>query len=302
MKKIILLTALFITLSGERVFAQEDAEVIPVDSIMTNPGKYNNEFVMIRGQVTQYTPGGAQTAGSYMVQGDYGSPISVTTMDSKPEVFELYEVSGTVVIDPYTQQPYIIEKYKEQVNGTGLNNPVVLFLIFGGFLIMAILIIILSVRTGIIGGSNSAGKGVASAASGDENRIGYDNEFQTIRIPAYEQKTMKFIPGKLVVTAGLDKGKEFMISGYPSPKGNIVSIGRESVTGERAYSHIQLTEKTVSRKQAEIIQSDGKIYLRNLSETNFTSLDGDELPPEQEREIVSDSVIRMGELEFKYVV
>jgi hypothetical protein len=296
-KRIPLLIVLVLILSSVSYAQEEDfAEgYLPIDSIILNPGKYNNEFVLVKGQVTQYTPGDTRTTASYILQGEFGAAISVNTMDSKPEVFAIYSVTGTVVIDPYTQQPYIIEKGKD----LEANNPSGMLLLgmFLGFLFLAILIVVLVVRY-----SKPRQVQVAGVAGGNDSDVEYDNDFQTIRIVTDSPKTLKFIPGKLVITAGADKGKEFMISGYPTDRGNVVSIGRESIGGDRAYSHIQLTGKTISRKQAEIIQNDGKLFLRNLSETNHTEMDGDELNPEQEMEIKPNSVIRMGEVEFQYVV
>ncbi len=296
-----LLIVLVLTYMHPTIGQGTNEEFTPIDSIMADPAKYNNEFVTVHGQVTQFTPGDAQSTASYIIKGDFGSEINVTTMDIKPEVFSLYNVSGTVVIDPYTQQPYLIEKSKTVIrDATGMNNPMVLFGLFTGFLVIAVLIIVLIVRTSKPPYISTIEPTPALDLGGEGG--GYDNDFKTIRIPTNSPKTLKFIPGKLVVTAGEDKGKEFMISGFPSPKGNIVSIGREVVTGEKAFSHIQLTEKTISRRQAEIIQSNGKIFLKNLSETNYTQLDGKELSPDEEVEVHPDSVIRMGELELKYVV
>jgi hypothetical protein len=74
------------------------------------------------------------------------------------------------------------------------------------------------------------------------------------------------------------------------------------LTGDAAYSHIQLFEKTVSRRQAEIHYIDNKMYLINLSETNPTQLNGVELKPGETAEILDESVIKTGDVEFKYLV
>lgn len=129
-----------------------------------------------------------------------------------------------------------------------------------------------------------------------------DSDYKTIKIVRTSPKTLKFIPGKLVITDGADKGKEFKVAGYPTTNGFIVTIGRNEVNGDRAYAHIQLNEKTVSREQAELHYIDHKLYVKNLSETNFTQLNGVELSPGQTVEIQSGSTIKTGEVEFKYVV
>jgi hypothetical protein len=115
-------------------------------------------------------------------------------------------------------------------------------------------------------------------------------------------KTMKFVPGRLVIAAGPDQGKEFRIAGRPTPEGNVVTIGRAEVEGERAFAHIQLgdTYRTVSRMQAEIIQQDQTILLKNTSETNPTIVNGDNLPAGETVELQDGDMIRMGELMLRY--
>jgi hypothetical protein len=181
-----------------------------------------------------------------------------------------------------------------------MNNPLILFGFFIGFLVLAVLIIVLIARTSKLNGMERPQEMVST--SGGNSAINYDNDFKTIRIPTNTPKTLQFIPGKLIIVAGEDKGKEFLISGYPTAKGNVVSIGREVVVGERMYSHIQLNDKTVSRRQAELIQKDEKLYLKNVSETNYTSLNNKELSPQEVRHVQKDAVIKMGDLEFQYVL
>ncbi|WP_179862208.1 FHA domain-containing protein [Longibacter salinarum] len=115
-------------------------------------------------------------------------------------------------------------------------------------------------------------------------------------------KTMKFIPGKLVVAAGPDQGKEFRIAGHPTPEGNVVTMGRAEVEGERAFAHIQLgdTYRTVSRMQAEIVQKDQDIYLKNKSTTNPTMVNGEPVEAEKMVELDDGDMIRMGEMMLRY--
>lgn len=115
-------------------------------------------------------------------------------------------------------------------------------------------------------------------------------------------KTMKFVPGRLVIAAGPDQGKEFRIAGRPTPEGNVVTIGRAEVEGEKAFAHIQLgdTYRTVSRMQAEIIQQDDTILLKNTSETNPTVVNGDHVPTGESVELDGGDMIRMGELMLRY--
>ena len=126
------------------------------------------------------------------------------------------------------------------------------------------------------------------------------DNLKTMVIPSTAPRTMKFIPGEFEVITGDDKGRIIKIGGYPTEDGSIVTIGREEVTGQRDFAHIQLKEKTISRRQAEIILKDGKMYIKNLSQTNYTKLDGKEIPPNTSSELNSGSVITFGEVEMKY--
>ncbi|HEX2869108.1 MAG TPA: FHA domain-containing protein [Ignavibacteriales bacterium] len=132
----------------------------------------------------------------------------------------------------------------------------------------------------------------------------YEADFRTIKIVPPAPQTITFIPGQLEIISGEDKGKSFRIAGFPTAEGSVVSIGREVVTGEKAYAHIQLNEKfrTVSRRQAELIYKDHKLLIRNLSETNLTQVDGLELQPGECAELKPNAKIRTGELEFQYKI
>lgn len=127
------------------------------------------------------------------------------------------------------------------------------------------------------------------------------SEFKTIKIAAPTEKTLKFIPGQFIVLSGRDRGKPIRVAGFPTPEGSIVTIGRDEVAGERAYAHIQLDLQTVSRKHAELIFRDKKLYIKNLSETNPTLVNEEEITPGSEKEIAFESEVRVGELKLKYI-
>lgn len=129
-----------------------------------------------------------------------------------------------------------------------------------------------------------------------------DREFKTIKIAAPTEKTLKFIPGQFIVLSGRDRGKPIRVAGFPTPDGSIVSVGREEVIGERAYAHIQLDLQTVSRKHAELIFKDKKLFIKNLSETNPTVVNEKEVVSGETEEIPLDSELRIGELKLKYIL
>jgi len=125
-------------------------------------------------------------------------------------------------------------------------------------------------------------------------------DFATIKIKNSPPPTMLLLPGELEIISGLDRGKTFRIAGFPSSEGAKVTIGRDNVDGDRSHAHIQLLEKTVSRKQAELTYKNSTMYVKNLSETNFTQVDGKLLSPNEETELKSGMILRTGEVEFKY--
>ena len=146
-----------------------------------------------------------------------------------------------------------------------------------------------------------SGQRIKSESSSSQEPEDESEGPETLKFKA-PPKTMKFVPGRLVIAAGPDQGKEFRIAGRPTPDGNVVTIGRAEVEGERAFAHIQLgdTYRTVSRMQAEIIQQDQTILLKNTSETNPTMVNGDQVPAGSTVELQDGDMIRMGELMLRY--
>ncbi|MCU7497388.1 MAG: FHA domain-containing protein [Ignavibacteria bacterium] len=160
-----------------------------------------------------------------------------------------------------------------------------------------------AMRDPALKGSAMRGSALKGSAMRDPG-ASYESDFRTIKIVPPAPQTITFIPGLLEIISGDDKGKSFRIAGFPTQEGSVVSIGREVVTGERAYAHIQLNEKfrTVSRRQAELIYRDHKLFVKNLSETNLTQVDGVELKPGECAELKPDAKMRTGELEFQYKI
>ena len=316
-----------------------DSTLVLISDIVNNPGRFSDEFLKVEGIVTQYTPGSANSTAYYLLKGDFGGVIKVNTNEERPVTNEKYRVEGTVVIDMVNQEAYLIEKRKSKVideeefidtdgdgveddlddcpdeKGTIKNNgcpeDYTLYYIGGGVLLLLILIVIYfrqknkSAASSYPSGGFTSPKDSSFTAPGTSaETVKIENsstDFQTIKIETDSApKTMKLLPGYLEITAGADKGKKFSISGYPTPDGSVITIGRETVTGERKYAHIQLKEPTVSRKQAEIRAIGGKLEIKNLSTTNLTQLNGVEIQPNHKMELEPDSTIKTGEVEFTY--
>lgn len=264
--------------------------------------------------------------------------------DEEPKKLVYYIVEGTVYIKEAIEEnepgiPFIHEEWREECaekinvittdpvaaeevaepEKTWLEENLIIVLAGLGVIILIVIVVIV-----IVGQSKkkenveadrqrqyeadlakkSAIQKETAQSSQPKPKVDDDQDFKTIKIFIDDPKTMKFIPGKLEIISGDDKGKTFLISGYPTPEGSIVTIGRDNVTGDRKFAHIQLDKRfqTVGRKQAELIYKSGKLYARNVGETNPTQVDGNELQVGQMAEVSPGSVIRTGELEFKYVV
>jgi hypothetical protein len=285
------------------------ANEVTIEDIIRNPQNYEKEEVTFKGIVTQYIEGTETSTAHYLIKGDFGGQIRVNTAEESPETYSKYKVTGIIYFDRKTGNFFVSEKSREPVivvkeenknlliNKTEQTNKdkLLLYLMIAGAALIIILIIILLLRKKTP---------VVTAASGESSSPKYktEDEFQTIKINrSPDPKTMKLIPGQLKIVAGADTGKVFRIAGQPTSDGDIATIGRESVEGDGKYAHIQLKEKTVSRKQAMLIYRDGKLYVKNLSETNFTKVDGIELKPDETIEVKSNSTIKTGEVEFQYI-
>jgi pSer/pThr/pTyr-binding forkhead associated (FHA) protein len=131
---------------------------------------------------------------------------------------------------------------------------------------------------------------------------GDSGEFQSIKIMASTEQTLKFIPGQFIVLTGKDRGKAFRVSGFPTPEGHVITIGRDPVEGDRAYAHIQMDVPTVSRKHAEMLFKDNSLKIKNLSDTNPIQLNSEEIPVGEFVDLNLDSELRIGEIRMKYIL
>jgi len=298
------------------IYAQiTTAQVTQIKDILKNPVLFNQEEVIVTGLVIQYIEATKKTTSHYYIKDDYGAIIKVHTAEGKPETNSKYMVRGVLYIEHETQLPFISEREitkiepitKGEVKTELIPEPIEhepwwkynwLYVLIVGASALTILIILLSKRKkdGI---QESAESDLKSLSEDQDYPVQRDN-LKTMVIPASVPKTMKFIPGELEVLTGDDRGRIIKIGGYPTEEGSIVTVGRERVTGPRDFAHIQLKERTISRRQAEIILKDGKLYIKNLSETNYTKLDGKEIPPNTAAELNTGSVLTFGEVEMKY--
>jgi len=275
------------------IFSSCAPKLVKLEDIFENPGKYENEQVIISGMVNQYFPSTTKTTSYYLVQGNFGGVMNVNTSLKPPTTFRKYQITGVVVIDQVQGRPVIIEKSRRAIYGAisyVLAGLVVLLIAF----MVAFLFFNRKKEKSTKSGTADKGKEKTDTSGSSST------DYATIKLTTGTPPTMILIPGELEIISGRDKGKSFRIAGYPTTEGSIVTLGREPVDGDRKYAHIQLLEKTVSRKQAELIYRNGVLYIKNLSETNFTQVDGQTLTINEAAELKSGMVIRAGEVEFRY--
>jgi hypothetical protein len=294
MKKVLFAFALMTVLGFTNTLTGQ--QKLQIETILENPGKYENELVTVDGIVTQYFQGNTQTTSYFLIQSNYGGVMNVNTSDAPPVIFKKYEITGTVVMDQVQRRPVLIEKSRHMLDkGSSL-----IYYLAAAVLILIIFLVIylLKNRTSVEKAPSYSNDSKASFDSSDGQND--DSDYSTIRISKDSPRTVKLIPGKLEIISGADKGKTLQIAGYPTTNGILVTIGREVVEGDRKNSHIQLLEKTVSRQQAELIFINGKLLVKNLSHTNNTQVDGKLLEVDETFEVGSGSVIKTGEVEFMY--
>jgi hypothetical protein len=312
MRKHYFLLLCLLVVIPQLTFAQRKVNVI---DILDNPGEYLDETVEVQGTITQFIPAPSTSLSHYVLQGRFGGTIRVKTPSAEPEINRTHVITGTV----YSENgiPYIHEDRKYCVD-CATNGPppptdnTLLYIIIIAIIALigvAVLYFINQKKAVSSGPAFDPGPPAIPGASPETVKPDVstmrEDDFSTIKInfSGGDLKTMKFIPGKLELISGADKGKTFMFAGYPTEKGSEVTIGREKIEGERASSHIQIDPQfqTVSRKQALLRYRNGKLYVKNLSQTNPTELNGERLQAGEEKEMEFGAKLRTGELEFKYI-
>jgi hypothetical protein len=292
---------------------------VTIEDITGNPGNWAGKFVEIQGTVIQYYPTatGSNTA-YYVFESDFGNSINVNSL-SQPANRKSYKVRGIVQLSASTRNDAFIVEQSRQVVADSRQN-----LLIG--VLAACVLIIIGVSIFLVIQSRKNRKQRNSYKDFDGNRPDQSRQpnslnqdfpqanfspqketpdFATIKLfTDGGPRTMKFIPGKLDIVSGADKGKSFKIAGYPTPEGDIVTVGRDKVTGDRSFAHIQIDAqfRTVSRQHFKLIFRRPDLLVQNLSGTNPARLNGAELTEGETRKIKSGDIIGAGELEFQYSI
>ncbi len=304
-----------------------------VSQILNNASQRVGEIVEVDGLVTQLQDANKSNFKDYWLKDKYGGIIMVHTDGTEdPITNKKYNVKGYLTYNADNGLYYISETYRNQLSDDAFiivepSNPFtptpaipwwkenfLILVIAGGAIILALIIIAFVVSSKKSKSIQNVKPSYTShmTANSAETKVSISNietvqnnteELKTMIIPKADPKTMKFIPGELEILKGADIGKKFKIAGSPQSDGtSIVTIGRENSNESNMFSHIHLKEKTISRQQAQIIQSNGNIKVKNLSKTNLTKVDGKELMPDETIELSPNAIISLGEVEIKYLL
>jgi len=319
--KITLMAVVLIMGSTQLLVAQR---ATTIESINSSPSNFNGVSVEIRGTVVQWVRGEGSTS-YFMIEDEFKNKIKVNTSLSAPDTYKKYRIQGIVYLDAYSR-PFVSEQQNRELlesapNKVDLTTPpsepleepkpswTTIVLICIGLVALVLVILLVRKRKPAVESVRSPESTQTFERSvytePSQSGQGLIEEFKTIRFSNEgAPKTMKFIPGRLDIISGADQGKSFRIAGYPTADGDIVTLGRAVVKGDRVFAHIQIDQKfkTVSREQLKLIYRGGQLYVCNLSQVNPTQLDGAELGQNETKLLNPGSVIRTGELEFVYKV
>lgn len=290
------LSFLFIigTVFSTSVSAQTKPEEVTIQELSSNYIQFQDEAVVVKGLVTQYQPETVATMAYYSIEGEYGYTATVKTSKKPPKLQRKYKVRAVVKLDDAVYDFYLIEINKRII----LPVWVIVLIAVIALLVAGIGYLLISSFT------SKPEEAPAKPAPASAAEPAYDDAFKTVQIVTDKdaKKTLVYIPGKLSILTGEDKGKDIILSGYPGPDGAIVTIGSREEQGERKTAHIRLMEPTVSRAQAELVllNKDKKLMIKNLSKTNYTQVNGEEVLPDTLKEVVAGDTIKTGEVEFKY--
>jgi hypothetical protein len=110
--------------------------------------------------------------------------------------------------------------------------------------------------------------------------------------------TLEFLPGRLEVIAGADRGQEIHFVRPREDELPSVTFGRLEGPPHR---HVQLLDRTVSRQHARLTYVDAHWHLTNLSRTNPVQLNGNALPNDGPAvSLMTGDKIEMGAVVFVF--
>ncbi|MEP7347001.1 MAG: FHA domain-containing protein [Gemmatimonadaceae bacterium] len=110
--------------------------------------------------------------------------------------------------------------------------------------------------------------------------------------------TLEFLPGRLEVIGGVDRGQEIHFVRPEQEELPSVTFGRLEGPPHR---HVQLLDRTVSRQHARLTYAESRWHLTNLSRTNPVQLNGVALPDDgPATRLATGDRIEMGAVVFVF--
>lgn len=318
---------------------EEDAlsEVERIRTIRERPDAFLNEVVTLEGFVTQYVDDEAQSTDFYYLKDDFGALIKVRTSREAPEVGERYRISGPVGIDPDLNDPFVSEESRasadaglgesvaeeegrsssaeasEVAGGGGATVDNLLLIAIAVVFVLLVGVLVWVIRSqrrstsatspGMAASDMSpASSPSASFASGNGQPPEPDEilEDKTVKMHAPPPGTLKILPGRLRVLAGLDEIENILLyRANGQGEETEITIGRAN---GKPYQHIQLKPRTVSSKQAKLVYTNNGFTLINYAseESNPTQVNGKPMSVNESVQLDDGDRIRMGEVEFMF--
>lgn len=305
--------------------ASAQVEATRVEEIRLAPDAHLNEIRTVEGAVDRLVnrPGGESPA--FYLEDDFGHQLLVIPLSAPPERGERVRATGVVSLDS-TGDP-VLTVFEESglvlasadattsaVEPVAPTTPQLEPLppppeeegwpwkIIGGVLAALALLGFAyqrgraSVPPGIITGDRPENPkkevDIAVSALWPDSDQEFDGRTMRFIRP---DPTVQLLPARLEVIGGGDTGEEIRFVGVPGEPTEMM-FGRSSGEGP---NHIQLKQKTVSRTHAVVRHRHGEWLLENLSMTNPTRLNGEELGV-KERLLTEGDRIEMGEVVLRF--
>ena len=298
LRPLLLLCSLLLMAPSGPLTAQ-DAAGVWIEDVLAAPQRYWNRVVIFEGQATavQADPVGT-TRGYYLLVDESGDTGIRVRSSDLPAPGRMYRVEGQIVQDPNNaSSPLVQELQRSDVGRPAWLLPVIVAssLLALGLLVALVMTLVRGreapVEPMTVSGSLFTPLPAAPPPpmpGGDPRGAGAASMVTQKFTPsggslADKTQVFRHLGGMLVVTSGPDLGKEVPIGTTP------YLIGRR---GGRK-NNLDLSDSTVSRKQARILHNDatGRFSVINESETNQTAVNGS---PVDAHELRDGDVISAG--------
>lgn len=317
----IILALVTAMLSVAAAAASAQVEVTRVELIRAQPDQHLNEIRTIEGAVDRLVGRTEGATPAFYLEDDFGHQLLVIPMGAPPVRGARVMATGVVSLDP-TGDPILTVFTEDGIATSAEDGPVEPadpevavvpqleplppsppedgwpWKIIGGVLAGLALLGYAyqrgraSVPPGIITGDRPANPkkevDIAVSALWPESDQEFDGRTMRFIRP---DPTVQLLPARLEVIGGGDTGEEIRFIGVPGEPAEMM-FGR---SGGEGPTYIQLKQKTVSRTHAVVRYRHGEWLIENLSMTNPTRLNGEELGV-KERLLTEGDRIEMGEV------